>query len=422
MSGDENIDFWQVLCPTALPEAPVWMSFSTLIELEACPRRWSLATAEYPNLWNNRGYPAVPQPSALEGTIIHLGLQKITGALIENGCSSLADESAILTVKQLGGFTAIITDCLERALRPYRENPRAIPILDGICVRLTTRIPELRTRVQKLLSRIRPEPHTFVLGDTAIHPEGKPRHVLQHGTYTEVLLQSSKLGWRGVADMLTLSADSCEIRDFKTGTPKDEHKVQLWTYALLWSRDEDLNPSGRLADKLVLSYDESDIEIPSPDDSKLLSLEDEIKQRSATVRTGLQSGNPDARTSEENCIYCAVRHLCEEYWHWLTQQSPKDESTKGTYIDIQIKLSSQHGPTSWDGEVESGPAMKAGEPILLRTENLAFNLRPGHRLRLLNVHIRIPIEENGAENGHHVIVATMGSRSEVFLLSTASNR
>lgn len=61
--------------------------------------------------------------------------------------------------------------------------------------------------------------------------------------------------------------------------------------------------------------------------------------------------------------------------------------------------------------------MKDGEPILLRTENPAFDLRPGHRLRLLNVHARMPNEEEDAENGHHVIVATMGSRSEVFLLS-----
>ena len=108
------------MCPTALPEALVWMSFSTLIELEVCPRRWSLATTEYPNRWNNRSYPTVPQPSALEKTILHLGLQKIMGALIENGCSLLADESAILVVRQLGGFIGIITDCLTPISRQHK--------------------------------------------------------------------------------------------------------------------------------------------------------------------------------------------------------------------------------------------------------------------------------------------------------------
>lgn len=224
MSGGNNTDFWRVLRPTKWPEAPSWMSFSTLMELEICPRRWALVAAEYSDLWNNHGYPPIPQPSALEGTIVHLSLQKITGALVENGCSSLADESAILTLRQLGGFTAIIVDCLEQVLLSYRENPRAAPALDGIRARLTTRVPELRTRIQKFLSRIRPEPHTVIPGETVIHREGGPRHALQHGTYTEVLLQASELGWRGVADMLTLSTTHCEIRDFKTGAPKERFK------------------------------------------------------------------------------------------------------------------------------------------------------------------------------------------------------
>ncbi len=416
MSGGNNTDFWRVLRPTKWPGAPSWMSFSTLIELETCPRRWALAAAEYSDIWNNRGYPSVPQSSALEGTIVHLSLQKITGALIENSCPSLADASAILTLRQLGGYTAIIMNSLERVLLPYRENPRASAVLGGIRTRLAAKVPDIRTRVQRYLSRIRLEPCTIVHGETVIHPERELRHALQHGTYTEVLLQASKLGWRGVADMLTLSTTQCEIRDFKTGAPKEEHQVQLWTYALLWARDIGLNPAGRLADKLVLSYDERDVEVPSLDVSKLCSLEDEIEKRSAAALADLQSGNPRARTSLENCMYCTVRHLCEEYWHWLPRHYPKDEETKGRYMDIQIKLSSQHGPRSWDGEVEHGPDMQVGAAILLRTENLAFDLHPGQRLRLLNVHVSIPSEEADTRNGHHLIVVTMGSRSEMFLL------
>ncbi len=417
MSGGKNTDFWRVLRPAKWPEAPSWMSFSTLIELEICPRCWAMINAEYSDIWNKRGYPSVPQSSALEGTIVHLSLQKITGALIENSCPSLADESAILTLRQLGGYTAIIMDSLERVLLPYKENPRASAVLGVIRTRLAAKIPEIRTRVQRYLSRIRPEPRAIVHGETVIHPEGELRHALQHGTYTEVLLQSSKLGWRGVADMVTLSTTQCEIRDFKTGAPKEEHQVQLWTYALLWARDVGLNPAGRLADKLVLSYDERDVEVPSPEASKLCSLEDEIKKRSTAALADLQPSNPRARTSLENCTYCAVRQLCEEYWHWLARGYPKNEETTGRYIDIQIKLSSQHGPSSWDGAVEYGPAMQVGEAILLRTENLAFDLHPGQRLRLLNVHVSMPNEEADAKNRHRLIVATMGSRSEMFLLS-----
>ena len=347
MSGGRNTDFWRIVRPTAWPEIPLWMSFSTLIELEVCPRRWALATAEYSNLWNNRGYPSVPQASALEGTIVHLSLQKITGALVENGCSSLADESAILTLRQLGGYTAIIMDSLERVLLPYMENPRTVPALDGIRTRLTARVPEIRTRVQRFLSRIRPLPRAVVPGETVTHREGEPRHALQQGSYTEVLLQASELEWHGIADMLTLSTTQCEIRDFKTGTPKEEHKVQLWVYALLWARDTVLNPSARLANKLVLSYEMNDVEVPSLPASKLSSFEEEIKKRSAAALAGLKSDTPQAKTNQDNCRYCTVRHLCEDYWHWLIQQRTEDAPLTSEYMDIQIKVQAQHGPTSW---------------------------------------------------------------------------
>jgi hypothetical protein len=155
MSGDRNTDFWRVLRPSAWPQPPSWMSFSTLMELEACPRRWALATADYSDVWKYRGYPSVPQPSALEGTVVHLSLQKITEALVNRGCPSLVDESAILTLRELGGYTVTIMDSLERVLLAFKENPRVASALDEIRNRLTTRVPELRTRAQRFLSRIR---------------------------------------------------------------------------------------------------------------------------------------------------------------------------------------------------------------------------------------------------------------------------
>jgi hypothetical protein len=390
------------------------MSFSTLRELEACPRRWALTTAEYLNVWKYRGYPSVPQQSAIEGIVVHLSLQKIMGALVNRGCPSLIDESAILTLRELGGYTAIILSSTEQVLLPYKENPRAVPTLDEIHNRLTASVPKLRTRVQRFLPRIHLVPRPAKSGETVIRREGAKRHALEHGPHAEVLIQSSKLRWRGFADMLTLSANKCEIRDFKTGAPKEWHKVQLLTYALLWARDSDLNPSARLADKLVLSYDERDVELPPPDTRKLQLLEDELKQRTTIALADLQSNNPQAQTSPENCVYCTVRHLCEEYWSWLGKQGSSGEPVKERYVDVQIKLSSQHGPSSWDGIIELGPTMKTGIPILLRTENHRYDLHPGNRLRVLNVYVSIPDEEESVKDGHSLVVVTTGSRSEIF--------
>lgn len=59
--------------------------------------------------------------------------------------------------------------------------------------------------------------------------------------------------------------------------------------------------------------------------------------------------------------------------------------------------------------------MKIGEPILLRTTNLQFDLHPGQQLRLLNVHISIP-DEDGIDDKGMPIVVTMGASSEAFQL------
>lgn len=120
--------------------------------------------------------------------------------------------------------------------------------------------------------------------------------------------------------------------------------------------------------------------------------------------------------SVEHCRYCTVRQLCEEYWHWLARHNPKDEPNKEKYMDIQIKLLTQHGPSSWDGEVECGPGMEPGTAILLRTENLLIKLRPDRRLRLLNVYVNMPNEDMDTEDGHDLIVVTTGSWSEMYYL------
>lgn len=406
-----------MLRPPEWPEAPQWMSLSTLLDLEACPRRWALSAAEYPHVWNRHGYPRVPHTVALEGTVVHLTLQGITSALVERGCTSPLEESAISALRALGGYTAIILTSQERALRQLEGNPRAAPILDGIRNRLAARVPELRSRVQRFLSRIHPEPRNARRGDPAEHPEEEPRHQLSYGFHAEVQLRVPELAWLGVADLLTLSPTLCEIRDFKTGAAKQPHELQLCTYALLWARDRHLNPSGRLANKLVLSYDEGDVEVPPPSAVALRSLEDQLRERTAVALAGLRTDPPEARPSQENCTYCAVRHLCEEYWNWHARQGGDSKSPKGQFGDLQIKLTGRHGPSCWDGVVESPSALRDAGPFLLRTANLQFDLHPGQQLRLLNVRITAPDEELN-EDEHSPVLGTMGASTEAYLLST----
>ena len=392
------------------------MSFSTLSELEACPRRWALSVADYLHVWEKRGYPPRPQITALEGAVVHLALQKITHVLAKHGCTSLREACAFSALKELGGYTAIIAECIDCALHPYEGNPRAAPILDTARQRLSTRVPDFRIRVQKLLSRISLASSNGASLRATAHGINEYRHQLFHGSHAEVELQVPELDWHGVADLLTLTSGFCEIRDFKTGISKPQYEFQLRIYALLWSLDRNLNPSGRLADKLVISYDENDVEIPAPREDELRFLEDEIRRRTAVVLADLRLNPPDARPSQESCVYCSVRQLCEDYWKWNVREEKGGESPENQFTDLQIRLSARHGPASWDGIVEASSAIKVGWPILLRISKLLFELHPGQRLRILNLKISIYEKEQSGENNLPQIVATAGINTELFLM------
>lgn len=418
MAGDRDRTFWRVLQPVAWPEAPSWMSYSTLVDLEACPRRWALSAAEYPELWDNHGYPRPLQPAIIEGTVVHHSLQILTSALVKRGCPSLSHESAIATLRELGGFTAIVLNGLNHSLRAYHGNPRAAPLLDVIRRRLTSRVPELRLRVQMFLARIHLGSSTGSSASIVSKSGDGLREQLSYGSYAEVGLRSCEMRWRGIADLLTLSIMRCEIRDFKTGSPKKEHESQLRTYALLWARDRDLNATGRLANRLVLSYEGGDIEVPVPSEAELQHLEDELQKRTTKALNDLGAVPPTARPSQDNCAYCYVRHLCGEYWPWYAREGLLRDSMRKGYGDVQIKLTGQHGTSSWDAVVELGPQLEVGTPILLRTGSDLFDLHPGKRERLLNIHIQSPDEgDSGELRPDPTVVLSMGASSEAFLLS-----
>jgi len=252
MPGHETPPIWTVSMPLSWPSVPSWMSISTLYELEACPRKWALNNADFSNLWEKNGYPRAPHLAALEGSVVHSVLKKITHELAKNQCSSLKEEKAFSVLKNLGGFTTIIQGSIASALRSFDGNPRAVRVLEGVRLRLLASVPEPRSRIQRMLSRVNFGCAAAVKANSPAKSPNGLRHRLDYGTHAEVELQAAELGWHGIADLLTLSEKFCEIRDFKTGEPKPQHEFQVRTYALLYARETDLNPFGRLADRLVL--------------------------------------------------------------------------------------------------------------------------------------------------------------------------
>src|SRR5215470_12895945 len=92
--------FWTTVAPSAWPAPPKEMTVSALSEIEACPRRWALASAEYHDLWAGRGYPPKPALSSLAGSVVHFAIETITKAFVQAGCASVQDACAVQAMQE----------------------------------------------------------------------------------------------------------------------------------------------------------------------------------------------------------------------------------------------------------------------------------------------------------------------------------
>ena len=91
------------------PSPPDQMTVSTLLDIEACPRRWALSSADYPDLWSGRGYPARVHIGAVRGSVAHLVVETVMRDLVQAGCSSAQDGAAVQVMKARGGYTRVVS-------------------------------------------------------------------------------------------------------------------------------------------------------------------------------------------------------------------------------------------------------------------------------------------------------------------------
>src|SRR5438128_6167766 len=127
MGTPETFTLRTAIPPARWPAPPPEMTVTTFGEIDACPRRWALCAADYPDLWGGRGYPSRIQIHALAGSVVHLALETITKHLIRVGCPSVEHPSATVALKELGGYTKVVHDCIDRVLERFAKNPRALP-------------------------------------------------------------------------------------------------------------------------------------------------------------------------------------------------------------------------------------------------------------------------------------------------------
>jgi hypothetical protein len=398
---------WEATPPDRWPDPPTDMTVTTLLEIEACPRRWALMAASYPTLWSGRGYPPRLTLAGLGGTVVHLALEQITRAFVEAGCRSSAEPAAVQVMRALGGYTSILHNCIQVVQNRILSNPRASRIGDQITRSLRAQIPELRSRTQALIStvEISDGPAVAAPHERSSSPTSS-RVPLTAGAYSELELRVPFLGWKGRADLLVLSEKACHLTDFKTGAAAEAHDFQLQVYALLWSRDSELNPGGRRADRLTVAYSSGQREVAAPTDTRLEELEREVVARRNAAMSALSSIPPAAKPTAENCAYCSARQLCGEYWTWRLHSTADQESDRG-FTDLEVIVARRHGPASWYATAEASARFPLGRSVLLRTSD-DMQLRPGQRLRVLNAGL-------GAEStDEEPVVVTLGSFSELY--------
>jgi hypothetical protein len=238
------------------------------------------------------------------------------------------------------------------------------------------------------------------------------RGPLSVGAYPEIQLHARRIGWKGKADLLTISDEACEISDFKTGEQDDSHRFQIRVYALLWTADEELNPSRRPADRLLLRYGGADVEVPAPTAAELDNLKRDLVARTDAARRAVSAERPKARPSSENCRFCGVRQLCGEYWEAATQQVlGASGGADRRFTDVELTLTGRHGPSSWDAVIEIARDAGASKPAVLRTkENQQF--QPGERLRVLDAALAVDVEGKDQP-----AVITLGMMSETYAVT-----
>ncbi len=402
--------FWRVVRPDKWPDPPTRFSYSALKEIETCPRRWALARGDYSASLGRKGYPRKPRKGTLAGEVAHLALQKIAMALQAAGCVGPDDPAVVAALRGLGGLSAVLESCAVEVMGAAASNPRVAHRMEHLRSDLIRRLPELRHVVQGALQRIFGVTPPIV----PIHrwetrsAEGSKREALQPGFHAEVELAPRQLPWVGWADVIKLTAESCEIIDYKTGVEEPAHFEQLRIYALLWLRDEELNPERRPATNLTVVYPGTTYTVAPPSPSEIKDLEDELERRADTGRAALLGRPPRASVGADACRFCDVKHLCDDYWTPLGQQLVREASLPAVR-SVQVEVLEPRGAHSWTVVVDLDPYLAAGTRALLTAQEM-LSLKEGHSIRLVDAWI-----PDQTEDGLPAI--RLGSNSEIYRLS-----
>ena len=324
------------------PTPPKTWSFSSLSEVESCARRYSLDKATYPDIWERSGYPGLPSLPQIEGNVVHGCLEQIMNEI--NGVSNAMPhpERVVAALQSLGGYSTVINAAVETEVNKLRASPRSRDRVTSLESELRRKQGEMRLDIQIRLSRVPDLSGAPRVSTESGHvPRGR---ALSFGSHPEVRLEASALRLTGIADLIVVEEEACEIRDYKTGQPKEGHEDQLRFYALLWAKDSEKNPREIPVTRLAADYRDGEQVFDPPSEQDLERLENIVRDRVASADAAVTAGPPEARPSPEcRSNWCPVRHLCDEYW--ASEFSAPDPEPG--FCDLELTGTDESGPRSW---------------------------------------------------------------------------
>lgn len=364
------------------PTTPPLWSYSSLKEIEACPRRWMLSRADYPAIWERRGYPALAVAVAIFGNVVHGTVERITKELGDAGITSPRAGDVVGLLGSLGGWRGIVLDAIQQELARIDGNPRITSErIDRVRDELIRRAPEAVDQVKAFLGRgALPAAKAPGGSGVTVDPDTpRPRDPAGFGAHAEREVTAEAQRLTGRIDRLVVDVADVAVTDFKTGLEDDGHDDQVRFYALLWQLDSQTNPDGRSATKLRVAYPSRDRVVEAPDERQLQALETETAARVAAADAVTQNPPPMAMPGAQTCRYCHVKHLCDAYWP-AVPPLVRDITTE-EWFDFEGRVLRPNGSRSWYVESVAEPTAE----VLVRTVETDVAFPVGKRVRLLGV-------------------------------------
>lgn len=330
--------FYCLTGPQKWASPPEVFSYSSLGEIENCPLSWQLRNSTYEGF---KRYPTRPQPSSVEGEIVHSILEKLFRTLARFGMPQIGSEDFQRSVIALG-LSPLISKLVDEHEKRLAAHPR------GAGFRLKSSVDEIHNKVIRIFraqyENMRRNTPSIIVSTNSSLPIEATINLETNNDYigilynnriiTELSLCHPYLPFKGVLDFIWLDADEVCISDFKSGVIQTQHKEQLLFYALLWWRN-----TGKIPREVsIVCPDKSESIIIN--DKTLIIVEEELREKIKLAAEGLLS-IPAKANIDESCKFCYVRQFCMDYW----EQLPKNQH--GNLLprcgDIEVRV---HGVPS----------------------------------------------------------------------------